>query len=191
MAAACGPIRLVSLIAEEIERYRVPWRIDSAIQAAVSALAALTVDEGMVRAEPERIEAPTLVLWGDQHRALPRLLADELMELHPVWAFRTVEGIGHLLPWEAPDTYVELVGDWMTVSASRRAMVGPRPRAMLGWHGRRVRPTAGPSSGPLWIMSLASHVSLGGTGCTRLRRMRRFTGNPVCGTNQPQHLGLR
>jgi len=32
------------------------------------------------------------------------------MELHPPWAFRAVDGIGHLLPWEAPQTYVEVVG---------------------------------------------------------------------------------
>jgi len=35
------------------------------------------------------------------------------MELHPAWEFRTVEGIGHLLPVEAPQMYVELVADWM------------------------------------------------------------------------------
>lgn len=104
---------LLSLVDEEIERYRVPWRIDGAIQAAVSVLAALTVDEGMVRAELARIEAPTLVLWGDQDRALPRRLADELMELYPAWEFRAVDGIGHLLPLEAPQTYVQLVRDWM------------------------------------------------------------------------------
>jgi pimeloyl-ACP methyl ester carboxylesterase len=105
---------LLSLIAEEIERYRVPWRIDGAIQAAASVLAALTVDEGSVRAELERIDAPTLVLWGDQDRVIPRRLVDELVELHPAWAFRVVGGIGHGLPWEAPDTYVRLVTDWMT-----------------------------------------------------------------------------
>lgn len=104
---------LLSLIAEEIERYRVAWRIDGAIQAAVSVLAALTVDEGRVRAELEHIEAPTLVLWGDQDRVIPRRLVDELVELHPAWAFRVVRGIGHGLPWEAPDTYVDLVTDWM------------------------------------------------------------------------------
>jgi pimeloyl-ACP methyl ester carboxylesterase len=104
---------LLSLIGEEIERYRVPWRIDGAIQAAVSALAAMTVDEGMVRAELERIEAPTLVVWGDQDRLIPRRLVDGLMELHPAWEFRSVDGIGHLLPVEAPQMYVELVADWM------------------------------------------------------------------------------
>src|ERR687892_1720351 len=105
---------LLSLIDEEIERYRVAWRIDGAIQAAVSVLAALTVDEGTVRAELVRIEAPTLVLWGDQDRVIPRRLVDELVELHSAWAFRAVEGIGHLLPLEVPDTYVDLVTDWMT-----------------------------------------------------------------------------
>jgi pimeloyl-ACP methyl ester carboxylesterase len=105
---------LLSLVDEEIERYRVPWRIDGAIQAAVSVLAALTVDEGTVRAELERIEAPTLVVWGDKDRVIPRRLVDGLMELHPAWEFRAVKGIGHLLPLEAPQTYVELVGDWMT-----------------------------------------------------------------------------
>jgi pimeloyl-ACP methyl ester carboxylesterase len=104
---------LLSLISEEIERYRVPWRIDGVIQAAVSALAALTVDEGTVRAELERIEAPTLVVWGDQDRIIPRALVDGLMELHPAWELRTVDGIGHLLPLEAPQMYVELVDEWM------------------------------------------------------------------------------
>jgi pimeloyl-ACP methyl ester carboxylesterase len=116
---------LLSLIDEEIERYRVAWRIDGAIQAATSALAALTVDEGRVRAELERIEAPTLVLWGDQDRVIPRRLVDELVELHSAWAFRAVEGIGHLLPLEAPEAYVQLVADWMdgrTDVALRRAV---------------------------------------------------------------------
>jgi pimeloyl-ACP methyl ester carboxylesterase len=104
---------LLSLIDEEIERYRAPWRIDGAIRAGVSVLAAMTVDEGVVRAELERIEAPTLVVWGDQDRLIPRRLVEELMQLHPAWALRAVEGIGHLLPVEAPQLYVELVADWM------------------------------------------------------------------------------
>jgi pimeloyl-ACP methyl ester carboxylesterase len=104
---------LLSLVAEEIDRYRAPWRIDGAIQAAVSTLAALTVDEATVRAELDRIEAPTLVLWGDQDRLIPRRLVDELMEAHPAWTLRAVDGIGHLLPVEAPELYVELVADWV------------------------------------------------------------------------------
>jgi pimeloyl-ACP methyl ester carboxylesterase len=106
------------LIGEEIERYRVPWRIDGALQAVVSTLAALTVDEGMVRSELERIKAPTMVVWGDQDRLIPRRLVDGLMELHPDWDVRILDGIGHLLPVEAPETYVELVRSWISDPAS-------------------------------------------------------------------------
>lgn len=35
------------------------------------------------------------------------------MELHPAWDVRIVDGIGHLLPVEAQQTYVEPVRDWM------------------------------------------------------------------------------
>lgn len=90
-----------------------PWRIEGVLQAAVSTLAALIADEGMVRAELERIEAPTMVVWGVQDRMIPRRLVDELLELHPSWEFRTVDSIGHLLPLEAPQMYVDLVADWM------------------------------------------------------------------------------
>jgi len=123
---------LLSLIGEEIERYRVPWRIDGAIQAAVSTLAALTVDEGMVRAELERIDVPTLVLWGEQDRVIPRRLVDGLMELHPAWELRIVDGIGHLLPVEAPQLYVELIADWMG-GRTERAM--GRAHAMFEGRG--------------------------------------------------------
>jgi pimeloyl-ACP methyl ester carboxylesterase len=104
---------LLSLIDEEIERYAVPWRIDGAVQAAVSVLSAMTVDQHATRAELGRIHAPTLVLWGSRERVIPRRLVDELRELHPAWEFCTVDGIGHLLPLEAPQMYVGLVADWM------------------------------------------------------------------------------
>jgi hypothetical protein len=45
--------------------------------------------------------------------------------------------------------------------------------------------SSGPRSEPLSILSHASHVSLGCTGRSRLRRMKRFAGNPVCGTITP------
>jgi hypothetical protein len=46
------------------------------------------------------------------------------MELHRAWELRAVDGIGHLLPVEAPQMYVDLVADWMggrTERASGRA----------------------------------------------------------------------
>jgi hypothetical protein len=53
------------------------------------------------------------------------------MELHPAWTFRAVDGIGHLLPLEASQMYVELVADWLgaqTERASGRA--GPSDDAL-------------------------------------------------------------
>jgi pimeloyl-ACP methyl ester carboxylesterase len=110
---------LLSLIAQEIERYRVTWRIDGALRAAASAVAALTVDEARVRAELDRISAPTLVMWGENDRVLPHAVAEQLAQVHPTWDFRYLEGIGHLLPWEAPGTYVELVTAWLTSTNAR------------------------------------------------------------------------
>ena len=103
---------LLTLLADEVERVRLPWRVDGMLQAAASAVAALTVDEEAVRAELDRIQAPTLVLWGERDNVLPRTLRDELGHEHPGWRITDVGGVGHLLPWEAPSTYVDLVRDW-------------------------------------------------------------------------------
>lgn len=105
--------QLLTLIAEEVDRLRLPWRIDGALQAAVSAVTALTVDESTVRGELDRIQVPTLVLWGERDRALPRSLVEDLRQARPTWTFRDVPGIGHLLPWEAPTTYLDLVQAWI------------------------------------------------------------------------------
>ncbi|MGA8044793.1 MAG: alpha/beta hydrolase [Dermatophilaceae bacterium] len=103
----------LTLVAEEVERLRVPWRIDGAVRAGVSAVAALTVGEETVRRELDRIRTPTLVLWGERDRALPRILAEDLRQSRPNWTFQDVPDVGHLLPWEAPATYLELVREWI------------------------------------------------------------------------------
>ena len=108
---------LLRVVAEEIDRYRVSWRIDGAISAAISAFAALTVDEEPVRQALARISAPTLLVSGAADRVIPRRLIDELVAEHPQWAFQAAEGIGHMLPWEAPEQYVDIVGPWATDSA--------------------------------------------------------------------------
>ena len=50
-------------------------------------------------------------------RSFGRSLAQELRESYPRWAFHDVDGVGHLLPWEAPETYIELVHAWMADSS--------------------------------------------------------------------------
>lgn len=101
---------LLSLAAEEIGRMKQPWRVEGAVDAATSVLRALTVDEARAREALDSIVAPTLLLWGADDRVIPRRLIDEVQAAHPSWNSRTLDGIGHLLPWESPEVYVELAG---------------------------------------------------------------------------------
>ncbi|HET9345623.1 MAG TPA: alpha/beta fold hydrolase [Candidatus Limnocylindrales bacterium] len=101
---------LLSLVAEEIGRLMLPWRIEGAVDAALSVVRALTVDEASTREYLAAIQAPTLLLWGADDRVIPRRLVEEVKAAHPSWHSRTIDGIGHLLPWESPEFYVELAG---------------------------------------------------------------------------------
>lgn len=55
---------LLSLAAEEVGRLVIPWRVEGAVDAAISVLRALTVDEARAREALAAIRAPTLLLWG-------------------------------------------------------------------------------------------------------------------------------
>jgi len=101
---------LLSLAAEEVGRLVLPWRTEGAVDAAMSILRALTVDEAGTREGLAAIRAPTLLLWGADDPVIPQRLIDEVQAAHPSWSSRTIDGIGHLLPWEAPEVYVEHAG---------------------------------------------------------------------------------
>jgi pimeloyl-ACP methyl ester carboxylesterase len=99
---------LRALAAEEIQRMKLRWRVEGAVDAALSAVRALTVDEARVRKVLDAIIAPVLLLWGADDRVIPQRLISEVRAAHPTWRSRTIEGVGHVLPWEAPESYVEL-----------------------------------------------------------------------------------
>jgi pimeloyl-ACP methyl ester carboxylesterase len=101
---------LLSLAAEEVGRLVLPWRVEGAVDAAIAVLRALTVDEARTREALDSITAPTLLLWGADDRVIPKRLIEEVGAAHPGWSSRTIDGVGHLLPWEAPELYVELAG---------------------------------------------------------------------------------
>ncbi|HSW41887.1 MAG TPA: alpha/beta fold hydrolase [Patescibacteria group bacterium] len=101
---------LLSLVAEEVGRLALPWRVEGAVDAAIAVVRALTVDEARTREALDAIMAPTLLLWGGDDRVIPQRLVDEVEAAHPGWSSRTIDGIGHLLPWESPGLYVELAG---------------------------------------------------------------------------------
>jgi pimeloyl-ACP methyl ester carboxylesterase len=99
---------LLSLAAEEVGRLTLPWRVQGAVDAAISVLRALTVHEAETREALDSIVAPTLLLWGADDRVIPQRLIDEVQAAHPSWRSRTIDGVGHLLPWESPESYLEL-----------------------------------------------------------------------------------
>jgi pimeloyl-ACP methyl ester carboxylesterase len=101
---------LLSLVADEMGRLVLPWRVEGAVDAAFAVLRALTVDEARTREALDSILAPTLLLWGADDRVIPQRLIDDVKAAHPSWSSRTIDGVGHLLPWEAPESYVELAG---------------------------------------------------------------------------------
>ena len=106
--------QILALMAEDINRYRsLPWRVDGAVNGLASAVAAMTVQQSAARAAMDRITAPTLLLWGDHDRMIPRVLIDQIIARRPDWDLHVFETVGHLLPWEAPDAYVEVVLQWL------------------------------------------------------------------------------
>ena len=108
-AARISP-ELMLLAAEHYGRPWPGWRVEGAVDAAISVVRALTLDEAKTRAGLDAISAPTLVLWGADDRVFPQRLIDEVAAAHPNWSSRMVDGVGHLLPWESPESYVELAG---------------------------------------------------------------------------------
>src|SRR5215475_9035970 len=55
-----------------------------------------------------RLTAPTLVLWGKSDRLIPPVYAERFRALIPGARVVTIEGAGHMLPYEQPAEFVRL-----------------------------------------------------------------------------------
>ncbi|WP_368680811.1 alpha/beta hydrolase (plasmid) [Rhodococcus opacus] len=61
------------------------------------------------------MRVPVLVLWGsDDHLVDPMSLMRHARR--PGWTPRPIDGVGHLLPVEAPDLYAQAVCQWLADS---------------------------------------------------------------------------
>jgi pimeloyl-ACP methyl ester carboxylesterase len=56
---------------------------------------------------PRKIEAPTLILWGDRDPALDVRLLDDLPDRIAQVAVHHVEGAGHFVQWDEPQRVVD------------------------------------------------------------------------------------
>lgn len=68
----------------------------------------------MTRLEPlteklAKVEAPTLVVWGDRDALMPADTGERLCRMIPQSRLAVVEGCGHAVPEERPEALVELV----------------------------------------------------------------------------------
>jgi len=63
--------------------------------------------------ELEAIEAPILILWGEDDPFVPTQEADRLNESIPSSTLGLLPGCGHFLPDEAPETLVPLIAEYL------------------------------------------------------------------------------
>lgn len=60
-----------------------------------------------------RIEAPTLVIWGEKDTFLPLRHGEEFARLIPRARLRTIPDCGHLVPLEQPERFAQLCADFL------------------------------------------------------------------------------
>jgi pimeloyl-ACP methyl ester carboxylesterase len=56
-----------------------------------------------------RVEQPTVVVWGEADPVIPVAWSDRLGEFFPNSTLTTLPGVGHFLPWEAPEAALEAI----------------------------------------------------------------------------------
>jgi pimeloyl-ACP methyl ester carboxylesterase len=66
-----------------------------------------------ITAELARIEAPTLVLWGEHDAVLPVAIGQRLHGYLPQATFRVIAGAGHTPMWERPDVFNQAVTEFL------------------------------------------------------------------------------
>ena len=105
---------MAALWAEEFKQMRSrPGRLGGAVPAFASAVSAMYVPRRPVEQAIDRVAVPTLLLWGDQDPLIERAVIDDLIARRPDWNLHVFETVGHLVPLEVPDAYVDVVGRWL------------------------------------------------------------------------------
>ena len=79
-----------------------------------------------------RIAAPTLLVRGTVDPRIPQRWFERLSEARPDWENARLEGLGHDPHMEAPDAFLEAVGEWLDKSVDTLPAATPTPAASIG-----------------------------------------------------------
>ncbi len=96
---------------------RNPWRLEAFAVAAESTVATMLASPPSARRAVEAVTAPTMLLWGDHDRIVPRELVEAVVRRRPDWPLTVLAGVGHAPMTEAPQAYLEAVGAWLDAGA--------------------------------------------------------------------------
>jgi pimeloyl-ACP methyl ester carboxylesterase len=104
---------LIAVWADDLRAVRAHTdRLPGAVTAFASAFSAMFIRQRPTLALLDRLDVPTVVLWGTDDR----LVDAATLQGHgrrPRWEAHPIDGPGHLLPVEVPDEYTEVVAGWL------------------------------------------------------------------------------
>lgn len=113
------PLRAVGL---ENTAYgqRTPWRLDG-FAAAGESLLPLLLGRTTLNRAVDAIEAPTLVVWGDEDQLVTKPVIDAVTGRREDFDLHVFPGVGHVPMVEVPDDYLEVVVPWIGEKRAGRA----------------------------------------------------------------------
>ena len=89
-----------------------PERLPGAATAFASALWAMFIDQRPTLEVLDRLDVPTLLLWGSDDPLVDGATLEGHARIRR-WTTSVCDGVGHVLPVEVPDAYTAAVADWL------------------------------------------------------------------------------
>jgi pimeloyl-ACP methyl ester carboxylesterase len=108
------------MLAMARERASMPWAGDAFVDAARSIFRIVVRGRTFAR-RVASIAAPAVVVHGDRDRLVDVASARWLIRQRRGWQLAVMEGIGHVPQLEAPDRFMQIVGDWLATNSPQGA----------------------------------------------------------------------
>lgn len=99
---------------EEIDRYVEAWSKPGALTGMANYYRAMRRARGKLKPLIRRIEAPTLIIWGERDPVFTRETTERFEEWVPDLRIERIARAGHFVQTDAPDRVNELIGAFLT-----------------------------------------------------------------------------